>query len=199
MDIDKITYSIVTELKDINSIEEIEKNQYGNHAIPVDVLVPLVEYLGFIIKSEYNGEIIGYTAFAITENKDEMYCVALTVLPNYRQNGIGSMLLQEAESICLQKGINHIIATGSPNNEPSHKTFLNSQKWHVFDIKTNLYKFDTISFVYKKYLNRQFSAGDSVLMDLSKLDQILLHLSNNYVGVKMENNKLLLKKVIDNV
>ena len=183
--------------RDIDEIEKIEKRLYKDRALTVDILVPAANFLGFITIAK-TSKIVGYTVFLSTTNKNQMYCAALTVLPEYRKQGIATRLLEHGEKKCMELGIDSLIATANPKNIASCKTFLNRRNWYVIKLYKNFYRDGLNSFLFKKDLTkRRIKFSDKVVIDLNSTEQIISMLNKGYYGTRIiDNEKIQLQKVL---
>lgn len=186
----KIEFIETIKRNDIDEIAEIEKKYYGEKALSKDILVPAAHFLGFILVAKTD-KVVGYTIFLSMKDRKQMYCSAITVLPEYRNKGIATKLLEIGEQKCIELGIESIIATSKPMNIASIKILLNKRKWLIIDFLHDFFRDNSDRFLFKKYLNKDFRLVDGSTLDLQSIDEIRSLIKKGYFGIGIINNEKL--------
>ncbi|MBS3788593.1 GNAT family N-acetyltransferase [Candidatus Bipolaricaulota bacterium] len=179
--------------KDIEKVEKIEKEYYGEQALPVDILIPTANFLGYLFVAKIK-KIVGYTAFLSTKEKGQMYCAAITVLPEFRRRGIATELLERAEEKCRQGGTTNLVATVGPTNIASLKTFVNNRDWLLSKLLKGFYKENQSSLILRKVLSRSPSFTNKIRISTDNIDKLQSNFSKGYYGFKISNSEILMGK-----
>jgi ribosomal-protein-alanine N-acetyltransferase len=94
--------------KDLDQLYEIETECFRREAFTKKQIAELLmDYNSISLLARYNGEAVGFIIGRISVEEEALagHVLTLDVLPAQRRRGIGRRLLQELESILLQKNI----------------------------------------------------------------------------------------------
>jgi ribosomal-protein-alanine N-acetyltransferase len=94
--------------KDLDQLYEIETECFRREAFTKKQIAELLmDYNSISLLARYNGEAVGFIIGRISVEEEALagHILTLDVLPAQRRRGIGRRLLQELESILLQKNI----------------------------------------------------------------------------------------------
>ena len=107
--------------EDVNAIHQVNREAFGrkNEAILVDQLRGIASTFSFVaVQSE---QIVGHLFFSpVTINgqcSSDLLLLGLApvaVLPNYQQQGIGSLLIQRGLEVCNQAKCDAVVVLGDP-------------------------------------------------------------------------------------
>ncbi len=186
----------VSNSEEIKDIEALEKKYFCELNLNAAILIPSIQFLGFVLVAKYKETVVGHVVLLHTKTAHDMYCASLVVTNEYRRRGIATRLLKEAETICLQNGMNLLIATVSPYNVGSCKTFLNKRKWYATEFAKGYYRRDESRFILKKYIEveKKFSKTIDVKLDLEP--SIASYMDKGYYGTEIIADKYIrLQKV----
>ncbi|MGB9728714.1 MAG: ribosomal protein S18-alanine N-acetyltransferase [Thermoprotei archaeon] len=108
-------------LSDLDSIYKIEVISFGYEAFSKEFLLEMLfKFPEFFIVAEKDNKIIGYLS-ALIEGYFNKTChlLSIAVLPEYRNRGIGSLLLKHLIDLVKIKGIGSIILEVKKDNRPA--------------------------------------------------------------------------------
>ncbi len=135
----------------IQRIVEIEKRAFGEGGLHNEwLLVPFIRY-GRVFIARIDDEIVGCAQFIRKWNSSETaYFYGISMLPEYRGGGLGTVFLREILSLIKIDGIQRVILSVSPQN------------------KTAIYIYrNKIGFVEKSFAPNEYGCGeDRLIMEL---------------------------------
>ncbi|MEM3833256.1 MAG: ribosomal protein S18-alanine N-acetyltransferase [Thermoprotei archaeon] len=137
---------------DLDSIYKIEVISFGYEAFSKGFLLEMLfRFPEFFIVAEKDNEIVGYLSASIEGYFNKVcHLLSIAVLPEYRNRGIGSLLLKHLIDLIKTKGIRSIILEVKKDNEPA----------------INVYKkfgFEIIGYRYRYY----HDGSDALIMKLN--------------------------------
>lgn len=143
----------IAQLKDLNSILEIEQTVFNTDSYPPFVIRQLFDISSdyFIIAKE-NNTILGYVIGGVNINEKKGWVLSLGVHKNARGKGLGKQLTEKLIALLKTKNINEIALTVYPDNNAAIKIykdlgftgdkildnyFLDNEKRIIMILKTN--------------------------------------------------------------
>jgi ribosomal-protein-alanine N-acetyltransferase len=95
-------------VKSLDRLYEIEKECFVEEAFTKKQIAQLLrDYNSISLVAREDGEIVGFAVGMIFPDREAIngHVLTIDVSPSYRRRGIGRMLLQEMETIFVQKGV----------------------------------------------------------------------------------------------
>jgi ribosomal protein S18 acetylase RimI-like enzyme len=85
--------------RDLNAVRVLEQICFPQDAWPLLDIIGILTFPNVVrLKAQENGKLVGFIAAEVRRLQEQAWIATIGVLPEYRQRGIGTLLLQQCEA-----------------------------------------------------------------------------------------------------
>jgi ribosomal protein S18 acetylase RimI-like enzyme len=128
-------------LRLMNSSPELQSSPDGNTYTPRWIKSSLTNPINLVLIAEIDDEIDGFLMAELWKDRGNSYLADIYIKPEFRKQGLSTMLQKEFEKICKENNISHIFLLTLTTNKRMQK-----------HIEKKHYKKGNKMFIYEKNL-----------------------------------------------